>query len=199
MGRGVVRVRDAGPEDIDPLLTFAAQVLESAEPGMMSPLVRLADGMMEHSRRERYARLLADPEHRVVVAMSDGTGSDTESMVGLAVFSVDMISALLTVPVVYVSHVIVPGLDRDRSVGRALVEAATTFAEEIDAEHVIVGVNPAGRETNRFFARLGFSPLIMRRIASVAALRRNLTDSAVVAVPRPLRPRLGRPHLHGGT
>lgn len=196
MARLIVRVRDAAPDDIDVLLSFAARVLDSGETvegAARSPMVRLAEGVMGHQLRERYARLLADREHRVVLAESD-----QGAPVGVAVFSVDMISALLAVPVVYVSHVIVPGLERDRAVGRALVDAATTFAEEIGAEHVIVGLNPGGRESNRFFARLGFTPLIMRRIASVPTLRRSLTD-VQVPTQRTLGSRLARPRLHGGT
>lgn len=194
MGRLLVRVRDAGPDDLDVLLEFAAQVLDSGDANARSPLARLADGVMGHQLRERYVRLLADREHRVVLAETDEA-----TTVGVAVFSVDIISALLTVPVVYVSHVIVPGLERDRAVGRALVDAATTFAEEIDAEHVVVGLNPGGRESNRFFARLGFTPLIMRRIASVPALRRNLTDHQATQPIRALGPRLGHPRLRRGT
>lgn len=186
MARSVVRVRDAGPGDLEALLQFANRVIESGDPTARSPLTRLALGAMEQTLRERYARLLADPEHRVVL-VSD----DTPTTVGAAVFSVDMISALLTVPVVYVSHVVVPELERDRAVGRALVEAATTFAEEIGAEHVVVGLNPAGRESNRFFARLGFAPLMVRRIASVPSLRRTLADAPSTG-PIPLGPRLSR-------
>jgi predicted GNAT superfamily acetyltransferase len=193
MGRLLVRVRDADPDDIDVLFGFAQEVLDAGDVNARSPMVRLAEGVMGHHLRERYARLLADREHRVVLAESDGGRT-----VGAAVFSVDMISALLTVPVVYVSHVIVPGLERDRTVGRALVDAATTFAEEIGAEHVIVGLNPGGRESNRFFARLGFTPLMMRRIASVPTLRRSLTDHPI-AKPRPLGSRLARPRLRRGT
>lgn len=186
MARSAVRVRDAELADLDSLLDFASRVLESGDPSSRSPLARLAVGAMQQSQRERYARLLSDPEHRVLLVVND-----QQRTVGAAVFSVDMISALLTLPVVYVSHVVVPELERDRSVGRALVEAATTFAEEIGAEHVVVGLNPAGRETNRFFARLGFTPLIMRRIASVPALRRTLTDAPSTG-PIPITPRLAR-------
>ncbi len=186
MARSVVHVRDAGPGDLDTLLQFANRVIESGDPSSRAPLTRLAQGAMEQTLRERYARLLADPEHRVVLV-----ADDAQSTVGAAVFSVDMISALLTVPVVYVSHVVVPELERDRAVGRALVQAATTFAEEIGAEHVVVGLNPAGRESNRFFARLGFAPLMVRRIASVPSLRRTLADAPSTG-PIPLGPRLSR-------
>lgn len=187
MVRSSVRVRDADPDDIETVLSFAADVLDGGGTGAVSPLVRLADGAIGHSMRERYARLLSDPEHRVVIAEQDSTRP-----VGVAVFSVDTISALLAVPVVYVSHVLVPGLERHSPVGQALVAAATTFAEEIDAEHVIVGVNPAGRETNRFFARLGFAPLIIRRIASVSTLRRRLHENTDIAAGLRRTPLTGR-------
>jgi hypothetical protein len=35
-------------------------------------------------------------------------------------------------------------------------------------------VSPTGRDANRFFARLGFAPLVIRRIAPVGTLRRML-------------------------
>ncbi|CAN5160375.1 hypothetical protein BH20ACT5_BH20ACT5_01960 [soil metagenome] len=193
MVRSNLRVRDADSDDIETVLSFAADVLDCGGSGAVSPLVRLADGAIGHSMRDRYARLLADPEHRVVIA-EQGRAKP----LGVAVFSVDTISALLAVPVVYVSHVLVPGLERQRPVGQALVAAAATFAEEIDAEHVIVGVNPAGRETNRFFARLGFAPLIMRRIVSVPTLRRRLHETVDEdAAPRrpALPPRVSRSRL----
>lgn len=192
VGRSSVRVHDAGPEDLDTLLRLAAHVVDSGDGSTRSPTTRLAVGAMEQTLRDRYARLLTDPEHRVVLVVpEDG------APVGAAVFSVDMISALLTMPTVYVSHVVVPGLERDRAVGRALVEAATTFAEEIGAEHVVVGLNPGGRDSNRFFARFGFTPLVIRRIASVSALRRTLSDAPAPATAS--RPRLMRPRVRGLT
>lgn len=198
--RGSLRIRDADPNDIETVLRFVGDVVNDGAAGAAPAQARLADGLIGHSMRERYARLLCDPEHRVVLAVG-GDGAP----LGVAVFSVDTISALLAVPVVHVSHVIVPGLDRHRAVGRALVAAAATFAEEIGAEHVTVGVTPTGRETNRFFARLGFAPLVMRRIASVPALRRTLLDAvgeetgAARPVTRrvPLPTRLVRPRLRG--
>jgi hypothetical protein len=69
----------------------------------------------------------------------------------------------------------------------------------------VVGVAPNGRDANRFFARLGFAPLVMRRIAPVAALRRALVSADPVgeatlpgrtglarALPRSPRSRLRR-------
>lgn len=190
--RSTERVRDAGPDDIETVVGFAAQV-SAGSTAAADPLARLADGVIGHSMRDRYARLLADPEHRVVLAeREDGV------TVGVAVFSVDTISALLAVPVVSVSHVIIPDLDRQRSVGRALVAAAAEFADDIGADHVMVGLTATGRESNRFFARLGFAPLLVRRIASVATLRRALgdaTEPATRPVYVPGRRRLAAPLL----
>ena len=52
--------------------------------------------------------------------------------------------------------------------------AATAYAEEIGSEHVAVNVLPQVREANRFYAKIGFTPLVVRRVASVATLRRSL-------------------------
>ena len=68
--------------------------------------------------------------------------------------------------------------------GRALVAAAVGYADERGMDHVIVGVSTTGREANRFFARLGFAPLVVRRIAVVSALRRTLGLTDLVAEGR---------------
>ena len=76
--------------------------------------------------------------------------------------------------------------------------AAAAYAEELGVDSVVVGVAPAGRDANRFFARLGFAPLVIRRIASVPALRRSLGTADPVAEARahvarraPVRARAG--------
>jgi GNAT superfamily N-acetyltransferase len=63
---------------------------------------------------------------------------------------------------------------RRRGVGRAIVSAAAEFAAEVGCDYVSVGVFPGARESNRFFARLGFSPLVMRRAIATTALKRRL-------------------------
>jgi hypothetical protein len=51
-----------------------------------------------------------------------------------------------------------------------------------------VGVPSLDREPNRFFARLGFSPFIVRRVVGVKALRRRLggPDSARLGLEQTL-------------
>jgi GNAT superfamily N-acetyltransferase len=143
-------------------------------------------------------RLLAamqDPAHRVVVA------TVADDVHGMAVLTRASLSPLSSVCAVQLNHVVVAGGHRRNGVGHALLAAATAYADSIGAEHVLVGVAPMLREANRFYARLGFSPVVVRRMASVAALRRRLTDgehpvAAVEELARRrliARPRLARP------
>jgi hypothetical protein len=73
-----------------------------------------------------------------------------------------------------------------------LVAAAAAYADEIGADHVAVSVAPGLREPNRFYARLGFSPVVVRRVAPVAILRRRLStgEHPVAALEELTRRRL---------
>jgi ribosomal protein S18 acetylase RimI-like enzyme len=150
--------------------------------------------------RAQCTRLLADPDHRVVVAVDEA-----DSVVGAAVFGADTAGGLLDPPSVYVSHLLVAPEHRKRGAGRALVAAAAGYAEEVGVDSVVVGVAPTTRDANRFFARLGFAPLVIRRIAPVATLRRALASADPIgesslpgrsglarALPRSPRSRLRR-------
>jgi N-acetylglutamate synthase-like GNAT family acetyltransferase len=84
---------------------------------------------------------------------------------------------------------------RHHGVGRALVAAAADFATEKQADHLAAGVYPSLRDANRFYARLGFAPVAVRRIAPVTVLRRRLSQdrpAAVLASGVRRRARLGR-------
>ncbi|MEN3358735.1 MAG: hypothetical protein V7637_2717 [Mycobacteriales bacterium] len=166
MPRGNVRIRQAEPADVDVLAELAAEHRESiggrvrARPG----------GGVSSDTRGRYLRLLADSTHRVVVAVDEDTGG----VLGMAVFGLDVVSTLADVPSVYVGNLLVAPQHQHRGAGRALLAAAVSYADEVGVDHVIVGVATGGREANRFLARLGFAPLVLRRIAPVPALRRTL-------------------------
>jgi hypothetical protein len=64
------------------------------------------------------------------------------------------------------------------------VAAAAAYADELGSEHVAVNVLPHVREDNRFYAKIGFTPLVVRRVASVATLRRSLGLEATVRSSR---------------
>ena len=51
-------------------------------------------------------------------------------------------------------------------------------AERVGAEVIVGNVPAQSREANRFFARLGFGSVIVRRATSTAALRRRLRPGA---------------------
>jgi hypothetical protein len=60
-------------------------------------------------------------------------------------------------------------------------------------------VRPGSRDSNRFFSRLGFAPLAVRRAAPVSSVRRRLaqTEHGVATPLSRRRPR--RPSLLMGT
>jgi ribosomal protein S18 acetylase RimI-like enzyme len=160
-----VRVRLATPDDLEELVTLAGDAREVGPVRSRSVVRRGPDGI-----RARCARLLEDRDHRVLLAVDDSGGQ----VMGAAVLGPDPAPGLLDPPSVYVSALLVSTDCRKRGAGRALVAAAASYAEELGLDSVVVGVTPTGREANRFFARLGFAPLVIRRIAPVAALRRTV-------------------------
>lgn len=174
MSRSGVRVRLATPDDVEALVALAGEAREVGPVRSRAVVRRGPDGI-----RARCLRLLEDPDHRVLLAV-DETGSQ---VMGAAVIGQDTVAGLLDPPSVYVSALLVSAACRKRGAGRALVAAAAGYAEELGFDSVVVGVAPTGRDANRFFARLGFAPLVMRRIAPVTALRRTLgpADAGVEA------------------
>ncbi|MGB8382836.1 MAG: GNAT family N-acetyltransferase [Dermatophilaceae bacterium] len=64
---------------------------------------------------------------------------------------------------------------RRLGVGTQLLAAVAAHAERTGSEQVASNVPAGGRDANRFFARLGFSPITVRRITSTAQLHRRLT------------------------
>jgi hypothetical protein len=54
-------------------------------------------------------------------------------------------------------------------------------------------VHPGSRDANRFFARLGFAPMVVRRVAPVAVVRRHLSQGEARPVDHVVRRRPRRP------
>jgi ribosomal protein S18 acetylase RimI-like enzyme len=162
-----VRVRTATVDDVDALVALVGGMDDLGPVRGRAVARRRPDGF-----RTQCERLLTDPGHRVVVAL----GED-DAVVGAAVFGAETAGGLLDPPSVYVSHLLVDPAHRKRGAGRALVAAAAGYADELGVDSVVVGVAPTGRDANRFFARLGFAPMVIRRIAPVAVLRRALVTA----------------------
>ncbi len=177
MSRIRMRVRTASSEDVGELVALVGSLTDLGPVRGRRVARSWPDGL-----RTECERLVADSTHRVVVAVEEpATGSAPDAgsgaVVGAAVLSADTTGGLLDPPSVYVSHLLVAPAHRKRGVGRALVAAAAGYAEELGVDSVVVAVAPTTRDANRFFARLGFAPLVIRRVAPVAALRRALASA----------------------
>jgi GNAT superfamily N-acetyltransferase len=151
-----------------------------------------------------FRRLLADPGHRVVLAVLPGPnahgGQDAaEQPVGLAVLGTEPLSVVLGSPQVTIDWFVVHPDHRRRGTGVALLHAAAAYAAETGADHVVAAAGGHEAERQRFFARMGFAPLATRRIVGREQLRRQVSawqrNGLTLPVPRrtPLRARPVRP------
>lgn len=118
--------------------------------------------------RGRLLELLVDPSCRVVLACSNNEPA------GMAIMRIARPDPLSESELVYMPHLVVSRNCRHQGVGHALIAAAVDYAAAVHVDHVAVGVYPSLRETNRFYARLGFAPASVHRIAPVSVLRRRL-------------------------
>jgi GNAT superfamily N-acetyltransferase len=108
------------------------------------------------------------PTYRLLVAVVDG------EVVGFASLSVVGHGLLTDSAAVVVDAVHVTDAHRKRGIGTALLREAVVLADEVGAGDVVVNTPTRGRDVNRFYARQGFAPLVVRRSASVPSLRRKL-------------------------
>lgn len=165
MSRGNVRVRPAATSDVADLTTL------SMDHGLADHLGRRGRKTDTTSMAERYMSLLSDLDRLVLVAVDEAT----DKLVGFAVLVEERVGVLTPTATLYISHLLVAPSFRKRGAGRALLTAAVRQAEDREIGHVVVGVQAAARDANRYLARLGFAPLVVRRIASVQTLRRSLS------------------------
>ncbi len=159
MPRAVVGVRDARPGDMPALVALWDQLREQGLRGTGRPA------------EARFRAAMADPAYRLVVA---GIGDE---ILGMAVFSIAPAHPLRDAPGVEVSHVCVSDRHRRRGAGLALMSAAAAYADEHGCDSIVVSVLPQQRDAHRFYARLGFAPVALRRVATVSALRRRAAPS----------------------
>ena len=87
-------------------------------------------------------------------------------------------SLLIDSPCVSIDMLFVHPDHRRQGVGRALLTAVTRYADRQGCDHLASTVPAADREANRFFARLGFVPETVRRIASATSLQRRLAGES---------------------
>jgi GNAT superfamily N-acetyltransferase len=156
--RTPVLVRDAGPDDVDDLIGL--WTVRGSERVLASPA--RSDALASA------AAVAADPDQRLLVAVVDDRVAGAAHLVRAPVSPIHSDSA------VYVLHLQVVDEFRRHGVGRSLMEAAVTWAEEKDSTHVVAAASAGSRDANRFMARLGLGPTAMVRAATVASMRAKL-------------------------
>lgn len=184
MQRRQVPTRTATTDDVQALATMwqeLRQVGARAERAI-NPLT-VADAA------QRFAEVIRRDDCEVLIAC------DGPDVAGLAVVRVVQPDPLSPTRVLQLSNMVVTDGHRRRGVGHALVAAAADYADQRGVDHVVAGVYPSLREANRFFARIGFAPVTVDRIAPVTALQRRLVGAGLPGrlEERARRRRLQRP------
>lgn len=173
MTRAHVTVRDAVPEDMPGLLELFGELREAGPKRLPSGVGDPA--AMPAGAEARYLRAVADPEERLLVAVDRNN-----RLLGMTLLTLGPVSSMNDARSVMMGHFTVRSSIRRQGVGRALIAAATAWAEEMGVEGVGVAVFPSSREANRFYARLGFAPVSIVRVAPVAGLKRRLGSEVPV-------------------
>lgn len=117
---------------------------------------------------------LQRPENTAFVALLDG------QPVGYLVATDCTLNPFAEGACVSVEQLFVVKQARKSGVAKALMTAVTAHAERQGADQIASSVPAGGRDANRFFARLGFTPVTTRRVTSTAGLRRKLSADSDV-------------------
>ena len=175
MARAALHVRSATVADLPALLAFGEELRDSVIGPSAEVGGRSRGGAPATARallEQRYVEALDDHSRHLVVVVDEA-----DEPLGMALLTVASTNALLDIPAVHMSHAVVSDRHKRRGAGRALVAAATAYAEDRGIEQLVVSVHPGSRDANRFFARLGFAPMAVRRTAPVSAIRRRLAQA----------------------
>ncbi len=172
MSRSLVSLRCAVASDAERLAELWAEVLRRAD-----------HAEQVDDLRSIIARATDSPTERLVVAEYDGV------VAGAVHLRVTTLSPINLEQVVQAISPHVFTQFRRRGVGRALMEAAVSYAEERGVAHVATAAASASRDANRFMARLALGPQATLRVATTHAVRSKL------AAQRPAVGRTSGRHL----
>ena len=158
MSRCPAQVRQAVEADAAELVELWSGLTRRSSSGADSVLVA----------RDSILRTHQTDRERIVVAVHLG------SVVGAAHLAIGPISPITPDSVLRVSHLTVDPDMRRRGVGRALMDAAVTYAEECGVASIMAASASNSRDANRFMARLGLAQIACVRVASTPAMRSKL-------------------------
>jgi GNAT superfamily N-acetyltransferase len=163
--RTQVSLRQASPDDAPALTEIWSEVLRRADHDD-----RIAD------LEVIIARSAPVDGEQIVVAEYDG------EVAGAVYLRASTLSPLNLEPVVQaISPHVLPAFRR-RGIGRALMGAAVTFAEERGITHIATAAASGSRDANRFMARLALGPHAILRLAPAAMVQAKLDAQAPAGV-----------------
>jgi GNAT superfamily N-acetyltransferase len=177
MSRSWLNLRDATLADVEPLAELWQPFLRRGADEQLNDLATAIEQLGDR------------PGERLVVAEFDG------EFAGAAFLKAATYSPVNPEPVVQVHNAAVVPAFRRRGIGKALVDSAVTWAEELGIGHVATAASSGSREANRFMARLALGPQAVLRIGPTPAVRAKLAArhpaarqvTQVLAVRRSLR------------
>ncbi|MEQ6901726.1 GNAT family N-acetyltransferase [Nocardioides sp. YIM 152588] len=158
MGRTLITTRTARREDASVLAELWTDVLRRADRSEQAADLELV-----------IKQAASSPEQRFVVVDYDGQPA------GAVLLRLTTLSPINLEPCIQAIQPRVLPEYRRHGVGRALMEAATCFAEEEGVVVVSTVVPSATREGNRFMARLGLTQAASWRVAPTSLLRSRLS------------------------
>ena len=165
MPRGHIRVRPAELADVPELV----RLVEATDEPLSAPGARQIQAETVAHLPDRFAAILASDDKCVLVAVDE-----LGNIVGMVLVSEGGVGAVTAVPAVHISNLLVARKYRRRGIGRALLAATVHLADQRGVEHIVASVVAGSRDANRYLARLGFAPLVVRRLATTTTLRRSL-------------------------
>ncbi|GAB3765308.1 ribosomal protein S18 acetylase RimI-like enzyme [Nocardioides ginsengisegetis] len=158
MSRSLVSLRCALPSDAPQLAVLWSDVIRRVEHDeQVADLVSVIE-----------SAAISDTE-RLVVAEYDG------ELAGAVYLRITPLSPINLEPTVQaISPHVLPQYRR-KGVGRSLMDAAVSYAEENGVGHLATAAASASRDANRFMARLALGPQAVFRVATTHAVRSKLT------------------------
>jgi GNAT superfamily N-acetyltransferase len=151
---------------VDDLLQLWSHAREEMSRGSRTP------GTSPEQVRPRLALALREDSLHVVMARWSG------QPVGYALMRLSALAPLVEGSVLHVEHLFVLAEFRRHGVARSLLAAVASTAERCGADQVVTSAPPGARDTHRYLARLGFSPMVVRRVAATSVLRRRLAGES---------------------
>lgn len=166
-----ITVREVSREDIVQLEAIWLEISPENSAQDMSPLM----SRVELSENSETFKLVA--------------AWDSQGVVGIACVSLVDVGTWSELSSVQISGLHVVRNSRRRGVAKAILNCALGYADVWGCSNIMASVPPQEREANRFFARLGFAPISIRRITETSALRKKISDEPSRVVSTRLRRR----------